>query len=126
MRLLACISGIGVFAGTAIAQLQGSGLVVLDTSAQGALTMSGSSSVQIPARAVYVNSSSTSAVTTVGNAVLDVPNLYVVGQARFGANSRCTGHVIEHCVAFADPMSGLVIPGVDWLTGARPRFPAAL
>src|SRR5436309_2560026 len=73
--------------------MTGSGLVVLDTSASGALSMTGNSEVDIPAAAVYVNSSSSTAVRTTGNATLRTPDLYVAGGTSFTGQSGCTGTV---------------------------------
>ena len=63
MKVLAVITGVGALAGTALAGgTSGCGLVVLDQSMSGALTMSGNSEVDIPTQAVYVNSSDSRAV----------------------------------------------------------------
>jgi hypothetical protein len=94
----------------------GSGLVVLDPSASGALSMTGNSSVQIPARAVYVNSTASDAVRTVGTAVLDAPSLYLCGGASFGGHSECTGTTIHSNAPYADPMSGFRMPNGSGMT----------
>jgi len=120
MRAIAFISGLLAFAGSAMAQLSASGLVVLDPSGSGALSMVGNSDVLIPARAVYVNSSSLTAVTTTGNAVLDCPNLYVVGRCSFNGNSRCTGHVAENAPGYGDPLAATAFPS----TAGMPQLPA--
>lgn len=86
------------------------GLVVLNPSAASALSMTGNSSISVPTNAVYVNSSSAEAVSTVGAAVLDTPHLYIVGTAAFSGGSRCTGAVHQSAVAYANPMSNLVLP----------------
>lgn len=117
MKLLAALTGITAFAGSALASgTDGSGLVVLNTTANAALSMTGNSTVRIPARAVYVNSNSRSAVRTVGNATLDAPNLFVVGETSFGGHSGCTGSTTTHCVPYADPLSGVRIPTSTGLT----------
>ena len=46
----------------------GSGLVILNPTASGALSMTGNSAIQVPSAAVYVNSNSATAVSTVGTA----------------------------------------------------------
>ena len=112
MKLLVMISAVAGLAGSALAAggSLGSGLVVLDTTASGALSMNGNASIQVPARAVYVNSNSPTAVSTVGNAVLDAPNLYIVGNAYFGGHSLCTGVVHPSGSPFGDPLSGISMP----------------
>src|SRR5690242_10921023 len=111
MNARAFLIATGLAASSATAGgLDGSGLVVLDGSASGALTMVGNSVVQIPARSAFVNSSSASAVRTTGNATLDCPNLYVVGGTSFGGNSHCTGTVTSTGVPYGDPLAGTHFP----------------
>jgi hypothetical protein len=107
---VAAVAG-SVFAGGA-----SSGLVVLNSTADGALSMTGNSKVLIPAKVVYVNSSSPSAVKTVGTALLDVPHLYIVGGASFGGESKCTGTVTQSSVVYVDPLTNLQFPLVTTLT----------
>lgn len=106
--------GIGILmasAGSVIAQEQAeSGLLVLNATESGALSMTGNSLIEIPTRIVYVNSSSSSAVRTVGTAVLDAPALYVVGSASFGGQSECTGSVISGVPGISDPLQARVFP----------------
>lgn len=87
-----------------------SGLVVLDQTGSAALSMVGSAEVEIPARAVYVNSSHKQAVSTTGTAILDAPFLYVVGGTRFNGQSRCTGEIINSVAPYSDPCSGTLNP----------------
>jgi hypothetical protein len=96
--------------------LSSAGLVVLNTSADGALSMTGSSAIHIPAATVYVNSSSRNAVRTVGNAVLDTPELKIVGQANFGGQSSCTGAVHRVNMPFADPLNPFAVPSPGGMT----------
>lgn len=96
--------------------LSSAGLVVLNTSADGALSMSGSSAIHVPAATVYVNSSSRNAVRTVGNAVLDTPELKIVGQANFGGQSSCTGAVHRVGIPFADPLNPFAVPSAGGMT----------
>lgn len=93
-----------------------SALVVLDANGSGALSMVGNSTVQIPARAVYVNSSSTTAVSTTGSALLDAPYLYVVGGAKFNGQSRCTGEVIRSVAPYENPYAGTLFPSTAEMT----------
>jgi hypothetical protein len=117
MKLMTVVLGLSALSASALGDgLQGSGMIVLNPSASGALTMTGNATVRIPARAVYVNSSNSHAVTTSGNATLDCPNLYLCGQASFSGHSGCTGAVTHTAVAYADPLSGLALPNGVGLT----------
>jgi hypothetical protein len=108
---LACLAGTALAGG-----LDGSGIVVLDRSADGALNMVGNSDVEIPARAVYVNSSSATAVRTQGNARLNCPNLYVCGGTSFSGNSGCSGVISHPPVPYDDPCSNVVFPSSSGMT----------
>lgn len=112
-QVIQCLSLVGsaTLVATVLAgDTTGAGILVLNSKADGALSMTGNSSINVPANAVYVNSASKKAITTVGAAVLDTPNLYVVGKAEFKGTSMCTGTVTQALVPFADPLSGLVLP----------------
>jgi len=87
-----------------------SGLLVLNPSAYGALSMTGNSHIEIPAKIVYVNSSSCRAVRTTGTAILDATSLYVVGSASFGGQSECTGTVVTGAPGTYDPLGSTVFP----------------
>jgi hypothetical protein len=111
MKLLSSIAALAVLAGSAMAGTdRGCGLVVLDYGAAGALNLVGNSSIQVPTKAVYVNSNSSSALLTTGTALLDAPEVHVVGQAVFNGHSSCSGTVIQSGVPFADPLSNLAMP----------------
>lgn len=117
MRVFVAVPVLLASAGTALAGgASGSGMVVLDRTAAGAFSMTGSSTVEIPARAVYVNSSASNAVKTVGNAALQTPDLFVVGGASYSGNSGCTGTTHSSVAPYADPMSGLIIPNASGKT----------
>jgi len=85
-----------------------SGIVVLDPSAQAALTLSGSSMVQCPA--AYVCSSDKKSVTGSGSALIDTPSLCTFGGCSFSGSSRCTGTTTHTPAPYADPLAGLKIP----------------
>jgi hypothetical protein len=115
MKRLAFITGLAALAGSAAAAVSGSGLVVLNQTASGALRMTGQSAVRVPAHAVYVNSSSSSAISAQGQAIIDSPNVYVVGGYNGSTNqggtpSWCTGQV--HCggAPYQNPCAGLAFP----------------
>ena len=117
MKRLVSLSALLAFAGTALAGgTSGSGLIVLDQNASAALSMTGNSTIEIPARAVYVNSSASNAVRTVGTATLQTPDLYVVGGTSFTGNSGCTGTVHRAVAPFADPLAGLINPNASGQT----------
>jgi hypothetical protein len=121
MKLFAFALGTGVAAAAMAGGVDGSGLVVLDRSADGALSMTGNSVVEIPARAVYVNSSSRNAVRTTGTATLDCPNLYVVGGTSFSGRSGCTGTITQTGVPYQDPLFGLRFPSASGVTDFHSR-----
>jgi hypothetical protein len=111
MKFRMFLLGLVASAGTATASgIEGSGIIVLHPSMNGALTMSGNSTVQIPAKAVFVNSNHATAVRMSGNATLDAPNLNVVGGTSMSGNSQCTGSVALGSLPVQDPLSGLQFP----------------
>jgi hypothetical protein len=111
MKLMTVVLGLSALSASALGDgLSGSGMIVLNPSASGALSMTGNATVRIPARAVYVNSTNSRAVTTSGNATLDCPNLYMCGNAVFSGHSGVTGQVTRTAVAYGDPLSGVAIP----------------
>jgi hypothetical protein len=117
MKRIACLFALAGLAGTALAGgVEGSGLVVLNTSVSGALTMTGNASVIIPARATYVNSCSSSAVRTTGNATLDCPNLFICGGMSLSGNSGCTGVVACSAAPFCNPFDGMPVPSTEHLS----------
>lgn len=117
MKSITTVFTLGALAvGNAFGQSNGSGIVVLHPSASGALNMVGKSTVEVPARAVYVNSSAKDAVKTSGAATLDCPNLYVVGKAAFTGNSGCTGTVSENCIPADNPFATYHFPSTDGMT----------
>ena len=117
MKLTILLSALTALAGSAYAGgVTGSGLVCLDTSSAGTLSMTGNSTVYIPARAVYVNSNSSSAVRTVGNASLDCPDVYSCGGFSFAGNSGCTGTVHPSCTPYANPLAGFPFPSSSGMT----------
>jgi hypothetical protein len=119
MKLFALISCVGAAASTALAGgSNGSGVIVLHPSQEGALSMTGKAAIRVPARAVYVNSSHNSAIRTVGTAVLDTPTLYSVGGWSFGGRSGCTGTTTRTSVPCDDPCAGLAIPSTSGMAAA--------
>jgi hypothetical protein len=120
MKLAAYLaaSALASAAGTAWAQLEEedhmpSGLVVLDQTGSGALSLTGNSEIEIPARSVYVNSSSSNAVSISGSAELDTAFLYIVGSAPNNTEFRCTGPIIRSVAPFGDPCIGTHFPSTS-------------
>jgi hypothetical protein len=114
MKRLAVITGLVALAGTTAAHgTTGSGLVVLSQTASSALRISGQAAVRVPAHAVYVNSSSPTALVTNGQAILDTPNLYIVGGYSFTGNSGCTGQVNCGGAPYQNPCGGLAFPSTN-------------
>jgi hypothetical protein len=115
MKFLLAAVGIAALAGSAMATSpMGSGIVVLNETAAGALTLVGNSHIQIPAQAVYVNSSNNSAVSTSGTVLLEAPVLYVRSTAPQTLNF--TGQIVLGAAPWENPMANLVWPSVSGMT----------
>jgi hypothetical protein len=115
MRFLLATIGIAALAGSAMAtNPMGSGIVVLHETAASALTLVGNSHIQIPAQAVYVNSTSASAVQASGTVLLEAPVLYLRGESNLG--SHFLGQVVKGAAPWENPMSNLVWPNVSSMT----------
>lgn len=112
-RTLSVTTVLSLTGSIALASSGQSGLVVLSQSASGALTMNGNSSVEIPARVVYVNSTSETAVLTNGRAVLNTTAMYVVGKTHFNGQSHCTGSVFHGAPPFYDPFRAMPMPSTS-------------
>lgn len=111
MKCIGFLIGVAALAGTALGQnVTGSGLIVLHPSAAGALRQSGTSTIRVPAHAIYVNSNHASAVTTQGTVTLDTPELRVVGNVALSTNSTCTGQILCGGTAYVDPFCNMSFP----------------
>lgn len=111
MKLIAIASVLVLTAGSALASNDlGSGMVVLNPTAPGALSMTGNSKIYVPTKAVYVNSSASQAVKTTGSATLDTPLLKVVGGTAFNGQSMATGAVHSPSTPVEDPLFHFAIP----------------
>jgi hypothetical protein len=111
MKWFALLTGFAALAGNALASnVVGSGLVVLHPSAEGALRQSGTSTIRVPAHAIYVNSNHQRAVTTQGAVTLDTPELRVVGNVSLSPNSNCTGAIICGGTGYTDPFCNMSFP----------------
>jgi hypothetical protein len=111
MKCLSFLIGFAALAGTCLGQSSpGAALVVLHPSASGALRQVGTSTIRVPTHAIYVNSNSSSAVTTQGNVLLDTPELRVVGNVASGSNVTCTGQIICGGTGYSDPFANMALP----------------
>jgi hypothetical protein len=115
MKTVAAIVAVAGIAASAWGSSIASGLVVLHPNASGALTLSGSSRVHIPAAAVYVNSVAADAVNASGRAIIETPTLYLRTGATLSAQTQPTGAVIHASTEFLDPLAGMIFPDAEAL-----------
>jgi hypothetical protein len=90
-------------------------LFVLDPSASGALTVSGSATIRMPG-AVVVDSSSTSAISAGGNASVSAQSIQVVGRVSKSGNAAFNVTPNTGISPFADPLLSLSGPSPAGLT----------
>ena len=88
----------------------GAGLVVLNTSSSGALTMVGQAHVKLPSNAVYVNSNHPAALKTSGQCIIETPHLYTCAPQSSNVVGICMGQVTFSACSYADPLSNLCMP----------------
>jgi len=88
----------------------GTGLVVLNSSADRALNLSGNASIEVKEGYVYVNSSSSKARSATGNSKLIVKASFVVGGDSVSGNASLGGAVTTGASALPDPFSWLPVP----------------
>jgi hypothetical protein len=93
------------------------GLLVLDPTASGSLTLSGNASVQFPA-AVQVDSSSATALSASGNASLGGTVIDVVGGYRRTGNAAFNPTPVTGAAYEADPLAGLPAPSAGTNQGS--------
>lgn len=95
------------------------GIVVLDTSMNGALYVSGNGILSITATdgRVVVNSNHASAITVGGSADLVAPEINVVGGVTVGGSGTVTGNVQTGVDPVTDPLAWLPVPNeADYTT----------
>lgn len=100
---------------------QGSGVVVLHPSAGGALSMSGSAKLIVPAGALYVNSSASDAVKGSGRTTIDSQTMYIRGGIQNSGQSICYGHIVRVSGQYEDPLAALAIPSTVGATSYGDR-----
>ena len=84
-------------------------IIVLDSSAGGALTVSGNASIKV-AGSVYVDSSSSSALTASGNAQIKASVIDVHGGVHKSGNASFNPTPTAGAAVLADPLASLPIP----------------
>lgn len=94
----------------------GTGLVVLNGTAAGALSLSGNASLTATDGTVYVNSSSSKARTLTGNAKLVAKSSFVVGGDSITGNATVSGALSTGVSALSDPFSWLPAPSTSALS----------
>jgi hypothetical protein len=95
----------------------GTSIVALNSSASGALSITGSATITVPG-AVYVDSTSTSAIKASGSAGLDSPSVNVVGGVSNSSSATDTNldtgdpNLHTGATAVGDPLAGIAAPSV--------------
>ncbi|MGA2704923.1 MAG: S53 family peptidase, partial [Isosphaeraceae bacterium] len=84
-------------------------IFVLDQTAGGALTLAGNASINVPG-GVYVDSSSSSALSASGNAAVKAEVIDVHGGVQKSGNASFNPAPVTGAAAVADPLAGLTVP----------------
>ncbi|HVS38582.1 MAG TPA: Ig-like domain repeat protein, partial [Gemmataceae bacterium] len=87
-------------------------LYVLNTTASGALTLSGNADVNVPG-AVDVDSNSASAISGSGNAVVTAGGIQVVGGVSISGSAKLSPKPTTGANSVPDPLAGLAAPSVS-------------
>ncbi len=96
--------------GTASVQVNvGPSIVVLDSSAGGALSLSGNASINLPGE-VVVDSNSSSALSASGNATLKASVIDVRGKVQKSGNASFSPAPTTGAASLPDPLAGLPVP----------------
>ncbi len=105
-------SSVSSASSSALALAPKGGVVLLDTSSAGALSVSGNGQVEVDTGSIIVNSSNATAVSIADNGILTCSTLGVVG--RSGLSKVSTGQLTctlnSGASAVADPYASLAIP----------------
>jgi parallel beta-helix repeat protein len=115
--ITATYGGDGTFLGTVatLTQTVTPSILVLNPTASGALSLSGSSSIAIPGNLV-VDSSSPTALTETGHASVTAASIRVVGGVSLSGSATLTPTATTGVAAVADPLAGLTGPSTTGLT----------
>ena len=90
-------------------------IVILNTTAQGALALSGNASI-IAAGEVVIDSNNSKALKLSGNAHLTAPAISVVGGKEVTGNAVITGPVTTGATVLLDPLAALIPPSPTGMT----------
>ncbi len=90
-------------------------ILVLNSTANGSLTLSGNASISVPGN-VIVDSSSTSALTESGNAGIKASSIEVVGGVSTSGNATLSPAAVTGIVPVANPLAYLTGPSTSGLT----------
>jgi|GEM_PF-2878152 len=88
----------------------GTGLVVLNPEADGALTLSGNARLSVVDGFVHVDSASNKALSASGNAQLSANATFVAGSSRLTGNATVSGALTNASAPLADPLAWLPVP----------------
>ena len=94
----------------------GTALVVLDSSAGGALQLSGTASLQVKNGNIYVDSSSADAADLSGSARLTMSSLFLSGGDHLSGTASISGSVVKGSARVPDPLAWLPVPSTSGLT----------
>ncbi len=87
-------------------------IYVLNSTASGALTISGNAAINVPG-VVDVDSNSSSALVASGNAVMTAASIQVVGSYSSSGNAKFTPKPTTGAASVADPFASLAIPSAS-------------
>jgi hypothetical protein len=90
-------------------------VLILDPTANGALSLSGNASINIPGN-VVVDSSSKSALSASGNATVKAAGIDVVGKVSLSGNATLSPAPTTGVVSVPDPLAGLPGPSTAGMT----------
>ena len=90
-------------------------ILVLDPTANGALSLSGNATINVPGT-VVVDSSSSSALTASGSAVVKAGSIQVVGKVQKSGSATFTPAPVTGASPVADPLAHLAAPSTSGLT----------
>jgi hypothetical protein len=85
---------------------------VLNSTASGALTISGNGDIDVPG-SIDVDSSSSSAISASGNAIVTASSIQVAGNYSASGNAHFTPTPTIKAASVADPLASLAVPSVS-------------
>src|SRR5262245_66336067 len=94
--IAAALLPMALIPGPATGQSQVNGLIVLKPTTK-SMVITGNGEVIVPV--VRVNSNSIQALAATGTAILDSPDVAVVGKSKFAGGAQCTSDIVEGAAA---------------------------